>query len=80
MATCAICIEEATIAYTIAPGVAITYCSRHVPRALAQTPHLLSPVVEEPVVEAVAKSTKKKSDPVVEEVVAEEVPADATDS
>jgi hypothetical protein len=80
MATCAICTQTADLAYNIAPGVSITYCKAHVPRALAKTPHLLSPVVEESVVEAVAKSTKKKSDPVVEEVVAEEVPADATDS
>jgi hypothetical protein len=79
MATCAICTETADLAYTIAPGVAITYCNRHVPRALAKTPHLLSPVVEEPVVEAVAKSAKKKTEPEVE-AVAEEVPADANNS
>jgi hypothetical protein len=79
MATCAICTETAALAYNIAPGVSITYCKLHVPRALAKTPHLLSPVVEEPVVEAVAKSSKKKTEPVVE-AVAEETPVDATDS
>ncbi len=75
MATCAICSQTASLAYNIAPSVTITYCNRHVPRAIAKTPHLLSPVVE-PVVEAVAKPSKKKAEPVVE-AVAEETPTDA---